>query len=112
MRKFHEKVSRNENKDGFIAHIITDPKQTFGLGYGVDIVECGICKLFAKHNYGKWASILCEVDKITTSLAGLDMIRTGTIANGAAKCDFRYKFKTVKPHQGENQFEPNKPITL
>ena len=93
IKRFHHKVSRNDNKDGFVANIITDPSLTYGLGYGVDIVECGICKLFKKHNYERWASILCEVDKITTSLAGLEMIRSGTIANGAIKCDFRYKFK-------------------
>ena len=93
IQRFHKRVSTNENEDGFVASIVTDPSLTYGLGYGVDILECGICKLFKKHNYERWASILCEVDKITTSLAGLDMIRSGTIANGAVKCDFRYRFK-------------------
>jgi hypothetical protein len=91
IRKFHERVSVNENKDGFIANIITDIDETYGLGYGVDIIECGICKLFAKHNYSRYASILCEVDEITSGLAGLQLIRTGTIATGATKCDFRFK---------------------
>jgi hypothetical protein len=31
------------------------------------------------------------VDEITSSLAGLKLIRTGTIALGAKKCDFRYQ---------------------
>ncbi len=88
---FHRKVSKNSNADGFIANIITDKQETFGLGYGIDILECGICKLFQKHNYEKYASILCEVDEMTSSLAGLKLVRTGTIANGAKKCDFRYK---------------------
>ena len=44
-----------------------------------------------KHNYQKYASILCEVDEITSSLAGLKLIRTGTITNGAKKCDFRFQ---------------------
>lgn len=56
-----------------------------------DILECGICKLFKKHNYEKYSSILCEVDEITSRLAGLKLIRTGTIALGAKKCDFRFK---------------------
>ena len=88
---FHRKVSKNSNVDGFIANIIIDKEETFGLGYGIDILECGICKLFKKHNYEKYASILCEVDEMTSSLAGLKLVRTGTIANGAKKCDFRYK---------------------
>lgn len=90
---FAEKVGKNNSKEGFIAKIITDKKQTYGLGYGIDILECGICKLFQKHNYSKFAPILCEVDEITSGLAGLELIRSGTIANGAQKCDFRFKPK-------------------
>jgi hypothetical protein len=91
IKTLHKKVSVNTNTDGFIANIITDKQETFGLGYGIDILECGICKLYKKHNYQKYASILCEADEITSGLAGLKLIRTGTIANGAKKCDFRFK---------------------
>jgi hypothetical protein len=91
IKSFAKRVGRNENPGGFVAHIITNKNETHGLGYGVDILECGICKLFNKHSYGKYASILCEVDEITSGLAGLTLIRTGTIANGAKKCDFRFK---------------------
>jgi L-2-amino-thiazoline-4-carboxylic acid hydrolase len=91
IRAFNKRVSGNENPDGFIANIITDKDQTYGFGYGVDIIECGICKLFSKHGYERYASILCEVDKVTSSLAGLELIRSGTIALGATKCDFRFK---------------------
>ncbi len=94
VKQFHKKISQNTNPDGFIAHIITDKEQTFGLGYGVDIIECGICKLFNRHHYSKFATILCEVDEITSQLAGLKLIRSGTIANGAKKCDFRFILQT------------------
>lgn len=93
IKAFHNQVSVNTNADGFIANIITDKQETYGLGYGIDIIECGICKLFQKHNFSKYASILCEVDEITSELAGLKLIRTGTIANGAKKCDFRFKLQ-------------------
>lgn len=91
LKKFNAMISKNPNPDGFVANIITDQKETFGLGYGVDIIECGICKLFKKHNYQKYASILCEVDAITSGFAGLKLIRNGTIALGAKKCDFRWE---------------------
>jgi len=94
LKAFNKRVSRNSNLDGFIANIITDKKETLGLGYGVDILECGICKLFKKHNYQKYSSILCEVDHITSDLAGLKLVRNGTIALGAKKCDFRWERKT------------------
>jgi hypothetical protein len=93
LKKFNDKVSKNPNADGFIANIITDKKETFGLGYGVDIIECGICKLFNKHNYQKYSSILCEVDAVTANMAGLHLIRNGTIALGSKKCDFRWQKK-------------------
>lgn len=86
-----KKLGNNDNREGFIANIITSKEETYGLGYGVDIIECGVCKLFNKHNFGKYTPILCEVDKLTSGLAGLELIRSGTIATGATHCDFRYK---------------------
>jgi hypothetical protein len=91
IRLLNKRLNHNSNPNGFVATFITDKQKTFGLGYGIDILECGICKLFNKHNYQKYAPVLCEVDKITSGLAGLKLIRTGTIANGAMKCDFRFK---------------------
>ena len=96
LKAFNKRVSNNENANGFVATIITDKNETYGFGYGVDILECGICKLFKKHNYQKFSSILCEVDEVTSALAGLKLIRTGTIALGAKKCDFRFKKETTK----------------
>lgn len=93
LKKFNDRVTKNSNPDGFIANIITDKNETRGLGYGVDILECGICKLFNKHSYQKYSSILCEVDALTSDLAGLKLIRNGTIALGAKKCDFRWERK-------------------
>jgi hypothetical protein len=91
LKNFNRRVSRKASADGFRANIVTDKNETFGFGYGVDIVECGVCKLFGKFGYDKYASILCEVDEITSELVGLQLIRTSTIALGAGKCDFRYK---------------------
>lgn len=88
---FRKKAAIKSHPDGFVANIITDKNETNGLGYGVDILECGICKLFNKHQYQQYTSILCEVDHITTNLAGLRMTRSGTIALGFKKCDFRYE---------------------
>jgi hypothetical protein len=93
IRWFSKQAGQRSHEDGFVAKIITDKNETFGLGYGFDIVECGICKLFKKHNYSKYSSILCEVDEVTSGLAGLQLVRTGTIALGANKCDFRFKRK-------------------
>lgn len=79
--------------DGFRVSILTDKNETLGLGYGFDILECGICKLYQKHKLQKFTSLLCEIDHITSSLAGLTIKRSGTIALGAEKCDFRFERK-------------------
>ncbi len=97
LRSLNRKLSRNSNPDGFIANIITDRSETYGFGYGIDILECGICKLFEKHQYSRFTPILCEVDEITSRISGLTLIRSGTIANGAKKCDFRFKKAIKKP---------------
>lgn len=90
---FNKKINKQAHPQGFVARIITDKKETFGLGYGIDIIECGICKLFNKFETEKYVPILCEVDKVTSDLAGLELIRNQTIAEGADKCDFRFKKK-------------------
>lgn len=91
LKKMDRMVSRKFHPEGFRVRVITAKEETLGFGYGVDILECGICKLFARHGFSKYAVLLCEVDYITSSLAGLQLVRTGTIANGAEKCDFRFK---------------------
>ena len=91
LKMMNKKISKKGHEDGFLARIITDKQETYGFGYGIDILDCGVCKLFNKHKAGKYTPILCEVDKITSSLAGLELIRKGTIANGADICDFRFK---------------------
>ena len=90
LAQFDAKVRTKGHPAGFMAHILTKKEERPGFIYGFDIMECGICKLFAKHHYQKFVPILCEVDHITSNLAGLSLTRTGTIANGAAKCDFRF----------------------
>lgn len=100
LKVMNKKISKKGHEDGFLAKVITDKQDTYGFGYGIDILECGVCKLFNKHKAEKYTSILCEVDKITSNLAGLELVRKGTIANGADKCDFRFKKIEIPPTRG------------
>ena len=88
---FHKKVSTNKSRDGFIAHIITSKEETYGLNMGLIFSNAGSANCFNKHDAVKYTPILCEVDKLSSGLAGLTLIRTGTIATGAPKCDFRLR---------------------
>lgn len=85
------RINKKWHDDGFRAALITGKEETFGFGYGVDILECGVCKLFDKHNAAKYTPILCQVDMITSEFAGLELIRQSTIAGGAEKCEFRFR---------------------
>lgn len=91
LNRLNSKVSVQSHENGFAANVLTDQNTTLGFGYGIDITECGICKLFKANQAMKYSSILCEVDKLTYSLVGLELVRTDTIANGASHCDFRFK---------------------
>lgn len=90
-RVMQSKTGRKGHEDGFLVQVITDPAATNGLGYGFDILECGIVKLFRKHGAEHYVTVLCEVDEITSALAGLELVRGGTLARGAARCDFRFR---------------------
>ena len=91
IRKMQEKVSIKQGAAGFKAQIITNKKETFGLGYGIDIKSCGICTLFKKHDRSEYMPILCEIDQLTSQIAGLQLVRTATLAAGDGCCDFRFK---------------------
>lgn len=95
IQQLAKRAKNKAHPDGFAVHILTDKKETLGFGYGIDILECGICKLFQRHSMEKFTPLLCEIDHITSSLAGLTLKRTGTIALGASRCDFRFVKKST-----------------
>lgn len=90
-RVMQAKTGRKGHDHGFLVQIVTSPSQTNGLGYGFDILECGIVKLFQKHGAAQYVTVLCEVDELTSALAGLELVRGGTLARGAPCCDFRFR---------------------
>jgi len=61
--------------------------------YGLDFEECGIGKFFQAQGAEEFAPSMCRLDFIASDWLGWGLVRTGTIAEGAEKCDFRYKVK-------------------
>ena len=59
--------------------------------YGLDFVECGICKFFQAQEAGEFARHMCQLDYIVSERMGTGLERTATIGEGGEKCDFRYK---------------------
>lgn len=90
-QRLDSKVKLKQRDNGFRAKILTNKEETNGFGYGIDILECGICRIFRNDNSANYQDLLCEVDQLTYELAGLRLIKTSTIAEGASKCDFRFQ---------------------
>ena len=92
-RKLSEKSQMREYPGDFVVQYVEGSGEHFD--YGFDFTECGICKLFQAENTSSFTKHMCRIDYLTTSFNGIELIRTGTIANGAEKCDFRFrKLKT------------------
>ena len=60
----------------------------YDLGY--DYHECGIVKLCRDEGCPELATYLCRLDYLMADIMGLELKRTGTLADGYDKCDFRY----------------------
>jgi hypothetical protein len=59
--------------------------------YGVDYLECASCKFLAKQGASEIAPYLCPVDILYSNALGWGLMRTQTLAEGAERCDFRFK---------------------
>jgi hypothetical protein len=59
--------------------------------YGLDITECGICKLYSAHGAEKFSRYMCLSDFVISKAFNRGLVRFETIAEGGKRCDFRYK---------------------
>jgi len=96
-KSMYRKLSENSQKREYAGDFVVQYVEGDGTNYdyGFDFTECGICKLFQAENASQFTKHMCRIDYLTTSFNGIELIRTGTIANGHEKCDFRFrKLKT------------------
>jgi hypothetical protein len=59
--------------------------------YGLDYLECGICKFFHAQQADEFTPYMCRLDYPYAEAMGTRLIRTSVIAEHGLKCDFRYK---------------------
>jgi len=95
-RKYEDKlrqaaaVSQERKYPGdFVSYFVEGTNDDFD--YGLDIIECGICKLYAAHGIDKLSRYMCLSDYVVSKAFGRGLVRYKTIAEGADKCDFRFK---------------------
>jgi ABC-type multidrug transport system ATPase subunit len=67
--------------------------------YGIDYLECGICKYMQAQQASELTPYLCLLDFPMSRAMNTGLVRTTTLAHGAQRCDFRYK--TGRPSRRE-----------
>ena len=60
-------------------------------GHGMNVTSCAICHLFGKHDAMELVPYMCAYDDVVSDAGNQGLRRTGTIALGASRCDFRFR---------------------
>jgi hypothetical protein len=83
-------ISQNRRYPGdFLCEFVEGDGESFD--YGLDYLECGICKFFHAQQADEFAPYMCRLDYPYAEAMGTRLIRTSIIAEHGLKCDFRYK---------------------
>lgn len=59
--------------------------------YGIDYLECGICKYYRAQGADELVPYMCLLDFPISNVMGSGLVRTSTLGHGGKRCDFRYK---------------------
>ncbi len=90
--QWSEDSHKHKYKNDWVVDILPGNDE-YDLGY--DYHECGICKLCQDEGCPELAAYLCRMDYVLADIMHMELVRTGTIAEGASYCDFRYS----RPHK-------------
>jgi hypothetical protein len=95
-KKYEEKLrvaatasQKRKYSGDFVSSFIEGDGENFD--FGLDITECGICKLYSAQDAERLARYMCLSDYIVSKAFNRGLVRYKTIAEGAEKCDFRIK---------------------
>ncbi len=75
--------------DDYVYDFVEGDGETFD--YGVDYVQCAACRFLERQQALELAPYLCPVDILYSERLGWGLQRTMTLADGAQRCDFRFK---------------------
>jgi len=89
VRKGAAESQQRKYPEGSVINFVEGDGEHFD--YGVDYIECASCKFLTKHGAPELAPYLCPVDILYSDTLGWGLTRTMTLAEGAEKCDFRFK---------------------
>lgn len=91
LRRMREQAESGASRTvgGFeVRYVIGDGKE---FDWGVDYIRCGNYQLVVDQGAEEFAPYVCMSDIALGDALGWGLMRTHTIADGCAECDFRFK---------------------
>lgn len=89
LKKMAERSQKREYIEDWVFFYVEGDGEHFDLG--IDYTECAICKLFQQQGADEFTKYMCLIDFASSKASGSGLFRTTTLAEGAEKCDFRWK---------------------
>ena len=87
-REWSKKTHERKYEDDWVVDVI---EKDDNYDMGLDYTRCGVCEMCKKEGCFEWAKYLCKLDFMLVEMIGIKLDRKGTLAEGADKCDFRFK---------------------
>jgi hypothetical protein len=83
-----EQSQRGAAPNEFVFEVLPGGEQ---LDWAMNVTSCAVCHAYARHDAMELVPYMCASDDVESDAGDLGLRRTGTIALGAHRCDFRYK---------------------
>lgn len=97
-------ASKDKENPGDFVYQFVEPGRTEdgeSFDFGLDYSECGFCKLCKANGDEELLPVMCAMDKESYGLRGVELFRSTTLANGADRCNFR--FRALKDNKGTKE---------
>jgi hypothetical protein len=94
---------RREYPEGFVFHFVEGKGEA--VDFGIDYTECAIVKFFKAQGADEFTRYVCLFDYPHSRLSGTGLVRTMTLAEGAEKCDFRFRIGAEPENRQKTRME-------
>lgn len=82
---------------GDFVYTVVEGGRDDAFDWGVDYHACGVVKFFRAQGADEFTPYMCQIDYLMFPAMGVGLRRTGTLAQGAARCDFRFQAGGAPP---------------
>ena len=89
LKKAADKSQEGRYPGGWVSVYIEGDGGEFD--FGIDYLECGLCKFYHQQGADEFTPYLCQFDYVQQSAMRAGFFRSMTLAEGAERCDFRWK---------------------